>query len=446
MNRKLVCLLISVFLLVPLVGFSQANFFPPPPSLNHIYIRSDGSVDPATLPVQRVGDTYAFNRDLTNCTLEVQKSNIVVDGDGHVLDGGGFGQGLVLANLTNVVIRNMSLLNFREGVNVISCANLTFGNLRISGCEVGIDLYHSSENIIHNCNIAGNVGDGIALFDGCNQNSIVDNQIASNGNGGINLQAPNTLWNQTTCDSNNIARNKITANAVYGIWILGSSNCRIAYNNISESNRGIQFDGATSQNNVITSNVIVNCNYGLLLTGGFNHNVVSANTLANNGVGVENARTENNQFYNNNLIRNLLQVVNNFEDVASYPNMSMPIPSINKWFDSSSRKGNYWSNYVGVDNNTDGIGDVPFIIDRNNTDPYPLMKPYGGAIDYPLLSASPTPAAIPSPSPTIKPTPSAEAQSVPSVPIDAVFVLATVAAVIVIAIVFLFRKRKNNAK
>jgi len=39
------------------------------------------------------------------------------------------------------------------------------------------------------------------------------------------------------------------------------------------------------------------------------------------------------------------------------------------------KEGNYWSNYRGVDNDGDGIGDTPYKIYENITDNYPLMKP-----------------------------------------------------------------------
>ena len=37
--------------------------------------------------------------------------------------------------------------------------------------------------------------------------------------------------------------------------------------------------------------------------------------------------------------------------------------------------GNWWSDYNGTDADGDGVGDTPYIIDANNTDRYPLMKP-----------------------------------------------------------------------
>ena len=54
------------------------------------------------------------------------------------------------------------------------------------------------------------------------------------------------------------------------------------------------------------------------------------------------------------------------------------------WDDNYPSGGNYWSNYTGVDvkngfyqneTDSDGIGDIPHIIDADNTDNYPLMAP-----------------------------------------------------------------------
>ena len=43
--------------------------------------------------------------------------------------------------------------------------------------------------------------------------------------------------------------------------------------------------------------------------------------------------------------------------------------------------GNYWGNYIGFDANGDSIGDKPYVIDTNNIDHYPLVKPQIFAIN-----------------------------------------------------------------
>ena len=48
--------------------------------------------------------------------------------------------------------------------------------------------------------------------------------------------------------------------------------------------------------------------------------------------------------------------------------------SVNVWDNGSN--GNYWSDYTGDDAGGDGIGDTPYVIDENNQDRYPLMKPW----------------------------------------------------------------------
>lgn len=50
-----------------------------------------------------------------------------------------------------------------------------------------------------------------------------------------------------------------------------------------------------------------------------------------------------------------------------------PALAINAWDDGS--EGNYWSDYKGLDENGDGIGGNPYIIDENNRDNYPLLTP-----------------------------------------------------------------------
>ncbi len=89
----------------------------------------------------------------------------------------------------------------------------------------------------------------------------------------------------------------------------------------------------------------------------------------------------NNTIYHNNFIDNDVQVYD-----------ASPL-SHNVWDDGYPLGGNYWSDYQSkypnvTEINSLGIGDTSYVIDKNNTDHYPLMQPFTNAI-YALQTTSP---------------------------------------------------------
>ena len=65
--------------------------------------------------------------------------------------------------------------------------------------------------------------------------------------------------------------------------------------------------------------------------------------------------------------------LNNTRNVQE-PRPEYTIFSTNIW--DNGTVGNFWDDYHGTDNNNDGIGDTPYVIDGNNQDNYPLVEPY----------------------------------------------------------------------
>jgi parallel beta-helix repeat protein len=405
---------------IQVVNFASANFLPPPPELPYLYIRADGTVEPQTAIIQRIGETYAFTGNIINYTLEVQRDDIVVDGTGYLLQGNGTGKGIVLTSVTNVTIRNMTLRNLRFGIYLNQSSGNTITQNDITNTEVGVFSESSSNNDIDGNDITGN-SQGIVLIEYSNHNNIVENRILENGMAGILLE----FANNHTSDYNNIIRNNMASNGVFGMRISSSSNCLIDGNSISNSEYGIQLSGSACKNNKLVGNSIRNCSSsGIQMSADCNHNTIVENAIANNQIGIDIFASSNNEFYRNDFVNNTVQVNNGYvEDV----NTSIGA-SINIW--SNGFEGNFWSDYSArypnaTEVDSSGIWDTPYVIDTNNVDYYPLMQ----KVDVSVTAPTPTP------------TPTAPAAGIPLPTIAAISAVSAV--VIVIGLLVYFKKRNH---
>lgn len=184
--------------------------------------------------------------------------------------------------------------------------------------------------------------------------------IASNnlevGNHGIDVGGSyNLVYNNTVTDA---------LGYYYGISLSGNGNI-IVNDTVTDSYYGIGIYSAGS-NNFVYSNRITHNVYGLMITGG-NNNTVYANDLVNNSCGAEIGYLEppatNCTLYHNNFI-------------GSSHHVSTQRTYYPTGFFDNGKEGNYWSDYTGKDDNGDGIGDTPYVIDVDRRDNYPLMAPF----------------------------------------------------------------------
>ena len=353
----LIVLLILCFaaVTIPQIGVVSAQ--------DTIYIHSDGSVE-GTNKIQRDGDFYTFTGDIYNPII-VEKDFVVVDGAGYTLNGTGayYNKGIDLSDRNNVTIKHLQICGFEYGIYLRSSSmNTIHGNNIASNGYAGINLaaitidssvVGCSLNRIYDNNITGNSGEGIQ-FATSSENSIHDNNITDNGYDGLYLDRGSA--------NNEIVRNDIKNNDRDGIMcVIISGGNTISGNNISDNkHNGITLT-LNSNVNIISENNILNNTNGIQISNSEypSDNTVSGNNITNNNVGIVISQASTNQIYHNNFDNNEIHFL-----------AEISVNNLDNGFE-----GNYWNDYNGTDSNGDGIGDTPYVIDADNQDNYPLMKP-----------------------------------------------------------------------
>ena len=159
----------------------------------------------------------------------------------------------------------------------------------------------------------------------------------------------------------------------YGIELSESSGNSIISNDITENElSGVALD--RSSYNVISGNNITNNYVGIVFSDSSNHNFIYGNNMTNEFYGIEFDWSSGNLVY-----RNFFN-----SDRQAY---IMPSGYVNVWDKGHYSGGNYWSDYAGIDENEDGFGDTPYIIDAQNVDHYPLTSSAPTVdIESPILS------------------------------------------------------------
>jgi parallel beta-helix repeat protein len=232
-------------------------------------------------------------------------------------------------------------------------------------------------------------------------------------------------------------RNNVTENIFQFIGLSAAIQLNYANNNLIKGNyidsctEGIQLKSGSS-NNIVKENIITNCqDVAVRLLGGYSPprwydpsgNTIMLNNISNSGCGTTIYGSNKNVISNNNYVNNTIQFSTN-EDYYLIWGGNVSVNTI---------KENYWSDYNGTDGNDDGIGDMPYVIDENNIDQYPLMKP----VAIPAFPYSITPKTVLSPTPSPEPQPE---------PFPTAFVAAASGvsiAVVAVGLLVYFKKRKR---
>lgn len=368
--------------------------------------------DPAV--TVRVGNNTVINNEMIGSGIDINHDSNIIVSDNIIEDIsddiGAIGIRVNWCNnavITGNIIRNLTAGLGATGIDICWSENTivkdnSITDLNSENCAKGIGLSIDSHCTIIEDNIITDIygkrsSYGIEISDSC-YSTIYNNNIFDIQSLGIS----DGISIQFLSDNNEIIGNNIK-NCSYSCIFLSESE----YNTIKENTLlgrwptadsfGICFGGFV-KHSTISKNTISKNSRGMYLSLGCMNNMISKNTFEDNGEGIGLGRGNNNigSASSNSIIANEIKDAAGYGincEIGSYNNeiyynnlinnsQNAKDEGINIWYKFKllgKNMGNYWDDYNGADNNGDGIGDTPYIIEGKkifpSKDNYPVMEP-----------------------------------------------------------------------
>jgi len=190
-----ITILMGLLLFLAIAAENQSHKLAFAQTSETIIIKADGSIE-GTNKIHRNENIYTFTGNISG-NIQVQKSNIVIEGAGFTLNGNN-GTGIAISSeatehpseldIWNVTVRNLRIINFKWGIRCDFGGNHTFygnyisndfitqnGTGNFSWDNLGILFWGSSGNNITHCTIGGSPA--IYMHFGVSNNFVVENNL-----------------------------------------------------------------------------------------------------------------------------------------------------------------------------------------------------------------------------------------------------------------------------
>lgn len=352
-------------------------------------------------------------------------------------------------NISHFTIKNNNPLEASSLIHVNGLNSIITDNI-ISNGYYGIHLYNTDNHLIYDNVITNNSGDGIRLYQSYNNVNISFNSVSRNKNGiylyesdGIQIYSNELQYNNqsgiflnSTCQDNTIRKNNASQNGVHGIYLNDYSNYQTIVDNqiFYNKNSGLVLENCSMNFNIDGNTVIGNINYGMMIIGSTNnisnnlvsynkkdgmyfsaddHNMIYKNTITYNTLaGIRMYNSTYNYIRNNRIgfnqecgvyldfftIHNL--IYNNYFHDNTKNAIDKSI-NRNRWnitrttgtniIEGATLYGNYWDDFDessegAIDDDSDGVADVPYTIYALNTDKGPILDMIKPWIQLPVAA------------------------------------------------------------